>query len=647
MRYYGQNTFLAPCLMAYVLALLSATHHVLASPVAATGVDMSLLFPPEPESVHIVELPLPPVSPSNETGACTLSINPHGTGCIGKDAELRNGNFLPDNKHIVASVTFAGAPDVPQPGSAYSGVQLIVIKTDGRKFPNGDAWKCITCGIPTARRNGSTELLEYPQAFRDGRRVLAGNNIVDCGGAVLSSPKCVPERAHIYPIYWTNTVNGSGPGGAIRENRIHPDNVHMGFSSFTSTGGVLGQFAYFGRLVFNPFPVTGEPRVPRYELHNVTRLYDPAALQPFSVHGGKLTINPEALSVGELRGFSGSGDEIIYVGANRESCNTDIFAANIDTGHVRRITQHPGYADPIDVSPDNKWSVILDTRSTNRTMFMAAMRGIPPLTDLVSSTASVSIRNNGQRRFFQPWLLDSTGDRGEYLGQQLNAHETGSESVNDPEWNAQADPRWSWDGTQIAYYQRLTVPPQCGGLNPLPCPASTSDGERSYRIMLATLTARKPVRLRPVKRVSDVIPWGVPYVPGDPTPVRWYPPGGAYTVYGRVSGYADVTLIENSGGTGLETVAVSYHDYSDAAGVVLTGSENVTSVHVGESLTLERVEWYSDLTSIGPGSHSASKVTSEDGFHLLIDMMETEFVANGTLTSTVDKVVYGQPENYT
>ncbi|KAL4903124.1 hypothetical protein BDW74DRAFT_186458 [Aspergillus multicolor] len=619
-----------------------------ASPVVAAGVDISLSVPPpEPESVHIVELPLPPVSPSNATGACALSINPHGTGCIDKDAELRNGNFLPDNKHMVASVTFSGAPEAPHHGSDYSGVQLIVIKTDGGEFPNGDAWKCITCGIPAARRNGSTDLLEYPQAFRDGRQVLAGNNIIDCGGAVLSSPECVPERAHIYPIYWKNSANGSGSGGIIRENRIHPDNEHMGFSSFTTTGGGMGQFAYFGRLVFDPSPVTGEPRVPRYELHNVNRLYDPAALQPLSVDGDELSINPEALSVGELRGFSRSGDEIIYVGANRESCNTDLFAADIETGRVRRITQHPAYADPIDISPDDRWSVILDTRSTNRTMFMSAVRGIPPLTDLVSSTASVSIRNNGQRRYFQPWLLDSTGDRDDYFGQQLNANATGIESVNDPEWNAQADPRWSWDGTQIAYYQRMTVTPQCGGLNPLPCPVSTADGGRTYRIMLATLTTRKPVRLRPAKRVSDGIPWGVPYVPGDPTPTRSYPPGGVYTVHGRVSGYANVTLIENSGGTGLETVAVRYHNYSDFAGVVLTGSENVTSANVGDSLTLERVEWYSNLTSIGPDRHSASKVTSEEGFHLLIDLMETEFVANGTLTSTVNGVVYTQPDNYT
>jgi hypothetical protein len=125
--------------------------------------------------------------------------------------------------------------------------------------------------------------------------------------------------------------------------------------------------------------------------------------------------------------------------------------------------------------------------------------------------------------------------------------------------------------------------------------------------------------------------------------VRWSPPAGEYKVYGKVSGYADVSLVGGSGGNGLETVSVRYHDYSDEKGVVLHGWENVTTV--SESLTLERVAWYSNVTSFG--DQIASKVTSEEGFHLLIDIMETEFVANGTLTTTVDGVVYMQPENYT
>ena len=35
----------------------------------------------------------------------------------------------------------------PDPASIYTGVQLILLKISGA-FPNGDQWKCITCGVP-------------------------------------------------------------------------------------------------------------------------------------------------------------------------------------------------------------------------------------------------------------------------------------------------------------------------------------------------------------------------------------------------------------------------------------------------------------------------------------------------------------------
>ncbi|KAL4876471.1 hypothetical protein BJY04DRAFT_210627 [Aspergillus karnatakaensis] len=596
------------------------------------------------EPIQVVELPLPPVAPSDMPGACSKAINPHETGCIGQTGELRNGNFLPGNKHIVATVNFTGAPACPHPACIYSGVQLIVISVDGRVFPSGDPWKCITCGVSAANRNGSTELLEYPQSFKDGKRVLAGSNIIECD-ALLSSPQCTPEATHIYPIRWQTTSNNTGFGGAIRELRIHPDNVHLGFSSFTTTpSGDMGQFAYFSRLRFDPNPKSGLPLVARYDLDKVTRLYDPTAAHPITVSGQNMTINRNAISIGELRGFSGQGTEITYVGTNWESSNFDLFAVHMQSGRVRRITQHPGYTDPIDISPDDQWSVILDTRSTNRTMFIAGMRHIPPLTDLVASTATASIRNNGQRRFFQPWILDRRGDRGGYVGQQVNAAGDGTPgSINDPEWNAQADPRWSWDGTKIAYYQTLTVPPQCGGLNPLPCPVSTAQGGRTYRIMLATLTSRKPASLNPVAPVADTIPWGTPYIPGDQAPAVRYPPAGRYTLTGSISGHASVELIENHNRTSLETVSVTYYNYSDEPGVVLRGYENVTTSPL--SLTSQVVHWHSDLRDVGVAN--SSKITGPGGFHIAIDVLETLFEANGTLTTTVGGVVYVQPENYT
>ncbi|OAL44865.1 hypothetical protein IQ07DRAFT_663171 [Pyrenochaeta sp. DS3sAY3a] len=202
-----------------------------------------------------------------------------------------------------------------------------------------------------------SHMLDYPQSFNDGKRILVGDNVIDCGNYLLASQGCKPEHTYIYPIQWETTALGSSAndtaGGAMRELRIHPDNVHIGFSSFTSAGGKLGQFAYFGRLVFNPNPASGLPRVPRYDVLNVTVLSKSDALAPVSVKGDQIFVNPEAISVGELRGFSGRGHKAIYIGSSRESSNVDAFAVHLQTRKIDRITSHPEYVDPIDISADD------------------------------------------------------------------------------------------------------------------------------------------------------------------------------------------------------------------------------------------------------------------------------------------------------
>ncbi|RDW67459.1 uncharacterized protein DSM5745_09325 [Aspergillus mulundensis] len=592
------------CLAVATLGLLSRS--TFAAPSSSTGHDI-LPPPPNPEPIKIIELPLPPVAPTREEGACTLDINPRRTGCIAVDPSLQGGTFLPDGNHVIATVNFTGAPAPPDPASVYMGMQMIAVRTNGTTFPNGDTWKCITCGVPDENKEGSEELTEYPQAFKDGRRAMAASNIVDCGDAELTSPECTPDKVHIHPIWWES--------GSIRELRIHPDNVHLGFSSFTQQNGALGQYAYFGRIVFNPAPKVGEHLSPRYEVVNVTRLFNPDAPQPVEVEGKRLVLNPNAIAVGEL---------------------------HLTTGKVRRLTQHPEYVDPLDISPDDQWAVILDTRGTDRQMWLSGMRGIPPVTDLITTSLTSATRNNGQRRFFVPWLIDYHGDRGSYFGQQINAAGDGTPgSINDPNWNARADPRWSPDGTQITYYQYLVVPPACGGQNPLPCPTSTAPGGRINRLMLATLTSRTPLAPQPIANVPEFIPWGVPVKPGDPLPIRPAPAPGVYTLKGKRSGSARVEIIGD--GTTIDTVAVRYDRFSDDGINILRGWENVTVTRL--SLSTSRAEWYSDLWSTG--ETRSSKRTGRGGFHLEIDSLVNIFKANGTMVTTIDGVVYKPPANGT
>ncbi|KAM5343423.1 hypothetical protein ACJ41O_011960 [Fusarium nematophilum] len=604
--------------------------------------------PPDPEPIKLTTLPLPPVAPSTEVGACTLDINPNGTGCmtVSSNLDFQAGGFLPDGKHVLVFVTFTGAPLSPDPASVYNGSQIIAVKTNGATFPSGDPWKCLTCGISEKNAVGRTQTFDYPQAFDDGKRVLFGTNVLDCGKYKLVSKECTPERAHIYPIRWNTTPDGSGSGGPIRELRLHPDNVHLGFSSFTNTNGKLGQFGYLGRLEFNAKPTKGTPLAPRYDLAKVTRLFNPDSKQHIETRGDALVINHEAISVGELRGFSGRGTEAAYVGHPVESSNIDVFAVHLQTGKVRRLTSHPEYCDPMAISPDDQWIAVEDTRGTDRQMWLSGMRGIPPVTDLISTSVTSATRNNGQRRYFRPYLLDRHGDRGEYFGQKINGEGEGvpgSGDHNDPEWNAMADPRWSPDGTQIVYWEAQTISPACGGANPLPCYPSQEPGGRQTRVILATLTTRKPLKLPAVKPISDKVPWGVAYSPGDAAPDRPAPSAGNYTLKGLSQGYADVEIVSGPSGS-ISEVAVVYHEYSDDGSTFLNGLERVRAL--GLSLTLTRIDWYSKLTQVGT-STTSTKVTSPDGFHLEIDVLTNIFQANGTLNTTINGHVYTQPANGT
>ncbi|KAI8961026.1 hypothetical protein F5Y11DRAFT_358003 [Daldinia sp. FL1419] len=600
--------------------------------------------PPEPESIDVVELPLPPVSDGSES-SCTAEVDPLGTGCILQHGGLiQTGSFLPDGNHVIARVNYTGSSDSRERSQdIYVGDQIILIKSDGTTFSNGSPFKCVTCRIPDGNTVGRTDDLDYPQAFRDGRRILAGANIIDCGEFDLSSDECVPELTFIHSIRWNIAVDGSGEGGVIRELRLHPDNVHIGFNSFTSTAGRLDQKGYVGRLAFNPSPTTGLPKTPRYDLMNVNILVSKSiGNRPLVIEDGIIRINQEAITVGEFRGFSGSGREATYVGFPRESSNIDVFAVDLTTGVVRRLTSHPEYCDPIDISADDEWIAIMDTRGSNRQMFMAGMRNIPPITDLVSVTAASSTRNNGERRFFQPYLLDRYGDRGDYYGQRINAAGDGSPgSINDPQWNGRADPRFSLDATRLVYWQALTVAPACGGINPLPCPNSTEPAGRTERVMMAHFTSRQPVPLLHVEPLNDTIPWATHYEPGYVPPPPLFIPSGEYTMHGAAAGLARIAIVTNADTTGVESVAVKYTNFSDDGLTFLDGTENVTTRN--PTITLNAIDWYSDLVQMG--QTNATKVTSPDGFHLSIDALTNIFDANGTLSTTINGTLYTQPAN--
>ncbi|CAN7583245.1 hypothetical protein LJR219_004304 [Phenylobacterium sp. LjRoot219] len=609
--------------------------------------------PPRPEPINVTTLPLPPTAPSSEQGACSTATNPRGTGCIdGSDQGILEGPaYMWDSRHVLLAINFAGAPAEPAAASIYSGVQVIAVKTDGGRFANGDAWKCLTCGVPAANAVGANRsrgdggpsgathiLLDHPQAFPDDKRILAGTNVVDCTPYKLTDAACTPDRVRIHPIRWNMSADGAGPGGGMRELRLNPDGVHLGWSHLFFQPH-FGQYAAMGRLVFNPAPKTGTPLAPRYELEQVTWLVGPTTEFPFQVdpqNPTRLLRTEPRYVIGEFRGWSGDGRSAIGVGFD-ESGNFDGYLTSLATGDSSRLTADPAYTDPMKMSADDRWNVVMDARQGERYNWYAGMRGVPPLTDMVNVGLPAHGWRVAHRRFFQPFLIDRYGDRGDYHGQQLNAGPGTPGSPSDPNWNGRADPAWAPDGTKVVYWQALATAPACGGSHQAPCPISTEPGGRRTRLMLATLPIRRPQPVTRVAPISDDVPWGVPYRPGDPLPKRPHIPAGSYTMQGRVNGTAKVEVKALPDQSGLSSVSVAYSDYTDDGSHVINGTESQALADGPKP----RVVLQSDLRS--SGVQQATKRTTGPGLFIYDSGMSMSW--EGVLTTTIDGKAYGPPQD--
>lgn len=638
---------------------------------AATPAELEARLPevrsappaPKPEPVLVTALPLPPTAPSVTPGACTVQVNPRGTGCISaSEYGLQEGpGYMWDARHVLMTVTFTGAP-AAGPASIYSGDQVIAIRTDGTRFPNGDAWKCLTCGVPEANRQGTLISadpmagfggsgppraphmpLDHPQAFPDGKRILAGTNVVDCGPHLLVSAQCTPDKVKIFPVRWSRSPDPAAKGAIYREQRLNPDGVHLNWNAFSTGKDGFGQFGYLGRLAFNPAPTTGEPRVPRYDIEDVYILIpntnDPtfANFMVDPKNPGKLIRNVPRGQIGEMRGWTRDGKNVIGMGFV-DSGNADIFITDLKQGKSHRLTRDPAYTDPMIMSPDDKWFVALDSRTTDRSRYFAGMEGVPPLIDTLTLSMAFCCYNNGNRRFFQPIMIDVHGDRGFYRGQQLNAGPGTPGSPSDPNWNARADPAWSPDGTNVVYWQGLVTAPSCGGTHPVACPASTEPGGRRTRLMMAKLSSRKPIPIRKVAAEPIKVDWAVPLKPGDPLPRRnnlGFPPG-KYVLEGKFGGKAEIDYTGRS-------ISIRYTDFTDDGGHIINGTESAerrpapAGADPMAAMMGGNVVWHSDLRS--SGIQNATKKTTAGG----VVISGFRGPIEGDLITTVDGKEYRRP----
>jgi hypothetical protein len=592
---------------------------------------------------NITELPVPPTVPSN--GKCT-----NATGCVSAEwGALDSPGFFGDPHYVLLGVTFAGAPAAPDPRSIYSGPQVLLVNTDGTTFPNGDAWKCLTCGAAFVGEGVIPSFFTYPppHALPGDQKVLVGNAILECtapdGTAYqVSDTRCTPDNTHIYPIYWAGP-NSAPPMPALplgastplplfgngREWRLSPDGVHLAWDILllNSTSG-FAEYAFEGALSFD---AKTDPKQPRYNLTNVYLLPQPS---PWAVRGSLLSFAPRAM-IGELRGWTSDGRSVLGI-QDFESDSIDAWATSLANGDSESLTDHAEYTDPMFMSPNGKWLLAEQVIGSGRLDFISGMQGIPPLTDLLGTGYVSQMRNNRNRRFFLPWLVNPARSQSE----QINAG-------GDPNWNAAADPVWLADSTAVVWDENLACGANAPYAPPSHCPDSTEPGGRNSRVMIArfpTLPPSTPVAPAPI---SDTTPaqWAISYSPGQQLPALPSAiPAGTYTLEGRVRGSATVVVTDFPSTTTIQKIAVSYANFSDYGRYVINGTESVQSSSPSLLNPKTTLTWMENLTQ--SGLHTGAKLTGSDGLTVGSSLLfNNDFEATGTMMTTIDGQTFTQPAN--
>lgn len=476
--------------------------------------------PPAPEPVVRAVLPVPDgVDPNTVTDA----------------------NFHPNGKHLIWAARFIGE----------SVFHIMISQIDGSDF------NCLTCpigGLPFVKLD----------IFDDGRRIVVGNQVV----AGLPSPlpyqspfpgaetvpilECTPNLLDCQTpelVFVRVPFDLDDPAlienQRVREFRIAPDGIHLGWTQIRND-------AELGLV-----PVIGELRreADHYEIDNVEVMAPLApAMRPRSDGRFDFAV-PHA---GEIKRFLEGGAALALLSEDF-ALNSDAGRVDISTGEIERLTHHPDYDEPIDVSPDGSWLVVGSKRNQDPTLDVTAAFGLVPRPNFVILRGSQLVStwgfagNNGLNRGLDTWLVDRLGARGDYIGQNLS---------DDVCYGGRERQHWNSDGTRVAKREQIrpvmAADPRCHGLP-------------TRRAVVYELTSRTPV---PPEDRFPIVP--TPEAPwaGGITDIKNRPGVdlGLYIVPGRVFGEALVEYTERG-------VSVEYRNYSDDGLIVLDGTESFT---VGE-----------------------------------------------------------------
>lgn len=449
--------------------------------------------------------------------------------------------FTADGDHLLFAYT---APDV-------TGSQIGTVALDGRDF------RCVTCGL-----EGPVDLGK-PFVSRDGTRVLVRTpsgkgtpttmytySIVSCADGVLTC-----TRPELVPVALPGEAQGVLQ---TRELRIAPDGEHLAFTQARPGGWTI----VLGRL---------ERQGERFEVTDL-RLLNP----PFSL-GEDSADWAAAGAFAEVKGFTDDGRSVIYATTAYGSLNFDDVLLDLATGERRRLTAHPDWDEPLDVSPDGGTFVVGSSRGTHRIDGLSLVPR-PPMFDLVAYAQSARWLLSTEARdcVVRPWLLDAsrpdTGQPGTELDTEAWAEGYGPRAI----------PTWRLDGTAIALWEELQDPQAAGPDAP------------ATRLRVVTFDDRTPTEVRPAATTPEPT-WAWTY--------DQYPLTERTTdtiIRGRAGGTAHLVF---TGDFVTGTYQVTYDGYTDDGSTVLDGTETFDSPMVISDAT-----YTVDLTVSGarPGSMRGS-----------------------------------------
>src|SRR5262249_35242952 len=154
-------------------------------------------------------------------------------------------------------------------------------------------------------------------------------------------------------------------------------------------------------------------------------------------------------TLGELKQFTPDQQAVIVAAFSQNpfgAANPDAVRVDLRDGTVTRVTSHPDYDEPVEFSPDGNWFLVGSGRGG---AFFSVFSQVPrpglvnPGLEILTAFLFLTQRDP----LLEPWLVDRFGERGDYIGQQLNP---GSRAQG---WDGRVIMNWHPDGTRIVFWE--------------------------------------------------------------------------------------------------------------------------------------------------------------------------------------------------